>query len=74
MTKPPIKRLDQSGYLKSSLKLPPDLHAEVVESAAMHGRSMNAEIIARLQTRQFDELKQQIAELKAMIRQVLDRV
>lgn len=74
MTKPPIKKLDQSDYIKSSLKLPPDLHAEVVESAVIHGRSMNAEIIARLQTRQFDDLRRQIAELKAMIRQVLDRV
>ncbi|MFZ3286595.1 MAG: Arc family DNA-binding protein [Telluria sp.] len=74
MTKPPVKKIDQSGYIKTSMKLPPDLHAEVVRAAELHGHSMNSEIIARLQTRQFDDLRAELAEVRAMVRKVLDQM
>lgn len=42
MTKP------QDDYIKTALRLPRDLHAEISEAAVEHGRSMNSEIIDRL--------------------------
>lgn len=40
---------DQSDFLKTALRLPRDLHARIQKAAELSGRSMNAEIIARLQ-------------------------
>lgn len=45
---------DQSDFLKTALRLPRDLHARIQKAAELSGRSMNAEIIARMQ-RSFDE-------------------
>lgn len=39
----------QDEYIKTALRLPRDLHRSIQESAEEAGRSMNAEIIARLQ-------------------------
>lgn len=39
----------QDDYMKTALRLPRDLHAKIQEEAAASGRSMNAEIVARLQ-------------------------
>lgn len=40
----------QDDFVKTALRLPRSLHAEIQASAAAAGRSMNAEIIDRLQT------------------------
>lgn len=40
----------QDEYIKTALRLPRDLHARIQKEAETHGRSMNAEIIARLAT------------------------
>lgn len=40
----------QDEFIKTALRLPRDLHAQVQASAEELGRSMNAEIIARLQS------------------------
>ena len=42
-------RINQSDFVKTALRLPPDVHAMVHEAAAASGRSYNAEIVARLQ-------------------------
>lgn len=39
----------QDDYMKTALRLPRDLHAKIQEEAAASGRSMNAEIVARLE-------------------------
>ena len=39
----------QDDYMKTALRLPKELHAQIQKSAAEAGRSMNAEIVARLQ-------------------------
>lgn len=39
----------QDEYVKTAFRLPRDLHADIQASAEQNGRSMNAEIIARLQ-------------------------
>jgi predicted HicB family RNase H-like nuclease len=77
MTKPPARKTTHSTFVNSSVRLPPDLHQELQEAALLHGRSMNAEIIARLeatpvQTR-LDDLVKGNAELKRMVKQLLDK-
>ncbi|MBT2333594.1 Arc family DNA-binding protein [Variovorax paradoxus] len=39
----------QDDYMKTALRLPRDLHAKLQESATMSSRSLNAELIARLE-------------------------
>jgi hypothetical protein len=74
MTKPPAHKKIQDGYIKSGLRLPPDLHAEVQAAALFHGRTMNAEIIARLRKNPVEKLQRDNAELKKMVREILDLV
>lgn len=38
--------VDQKNFIKTALRLPPELHAAVHESAQKNGRSYNAELIA----------------------------
>ncbi|WP_295541086.1 Arc family DNA-binding protein [uncultured Pseudacidovorax sp.] len=42
-------RLEQSDFVKTALRLPPDVHAQIHAAADASGRSFNAEILARLQ-------------------------
>ncbi|MBA4710556.1 Arc family DNA-binding protein [Aquitalea aquatica] len=39
----------QDDYIKTALRLPRDLHAQIQAAAAVSGRSMNAEIVHRLE-------------------------
>lgn len=39
----------QDDYMKTALRLPRDVHARIQEAATAAGRSMNAEMVARLQ-------------------------
>lgn len=48
MAKPPTQLSSQADYVKSAVRLPPLLHRELQDAAEKNGRSMNAEIIARL--------------------------
>lgn len=52
--------------------MPPELHAELQESAEVNGRSMNAEILARLQENHATRLLRENAEIKTMLREMLD--
>lgn len=45
-----VTRLNQSDFVKTALRLPPDVHAKIHEAASATGRSYNAEIVARLQS------------------------
>lgn len=71
MTKPPVRKLDQSDYVKSALRLPRDLHAQVADDAVRNGRSMNAEIIARLGVSPLADLAADVVDVKAMVRKLL---
>lgn len=42
-------RVKQENYVKTALRLPPELHASLHEAAEKSGRTYNAEIILRLQ-------------------------
>jgi hypothetical protein len=71
MTKP------QDDYIKTALRLPPDLHAEIKSAAEYHGRSMNAEILARLTATPagpatLDTLAEQQQRTQAMVQQIID--
>lgn len=41
--------IDQKNFVKTALRLPPELHAAVHESAQKNGRSYNAELVERIQ-------------------------
>ncbi|MES2319971.1 MAG: Arc family DNA-binding protein [Pseudomonadota bacterium] len=73
MKKSPIDKLDQSRYVKSALRMPSELRNELKAAAEHNGRSMNAEIIARLQERQMDAVLSELARLRAMMQLLIDR-
>lgn len=41
--------IDQKNHIRTALRVPPELHAQIHEAAAASGRSFNAEIIHRLE-------------------------
>ena len=45
-----VTRLNQTDFVKTALRLPPDLHAKLHEGAEASGRSYNAEIVQRLES------------------------
>lgn len=71
---PPAQETKQRDYVKTALRLPEKLRDELQDAAARNGRSMNAEILARLEMDQLEEIKQQNVEIKAMLRAVLDKL
>ena len=66
----------QDDYIKTALRLPRDLHAKVLMSAQAAGTTLNAEMLSRIagadEVAANKELVRQNAELKAMLREVLD--
>lgn len=55
--------------------MPRELRDELLRAAQHNGRSLNAEILARLmQASAIDEARQQNEELKQLLREVLDSV
>ncbi|WP_278535681.1 hypothetical protein [Delftia acidovorans] len=45
-----IKKISQKDYIKTALRLPPDLHAALHEAALTSERTYNGEILARLRS------------------------
>jgi hypothetical protein len=74
MKNSPIKTPTQDDYIKSSLRLPRELHAQLLDGAKYNGRTLNAEIIDRLQTTPVHELLltllQENRDMKAMIKEM----
>jgi hypothetical protein len=72
------KPKSQDDYVKTALRLPRDLHAQIADAAEANGRSMNAEILARLKQfpldAKIDELSKQNLEIKALAREILQNV
>jgi hypothetical protein len=68
----------QHDYIKTSLRLPRDLHEKVHASAREHGRGFNDELIARIagadEVQSFKLLRRENAELRKMVREVLDNL
>lgn len=78
MQKPPAQKRQQDNYLKTALRLPPELKADLAEAAARAGHSVNAEILARCQAtplyEQLKALSAENAELKIMLREILANI
>ena len=77
MQKPPPKKSVQSDYIKSAVRFPPQLHQELKEAAERNGRTLNAEVIARLLNTPVQEKLDRLAtndqEIKTMLRELLDK-
>lgn len=71
MNKPPLQQAKQQAHIKTAIRIPPALHAELLAAAEQSGHSLNAEMLARLSPSPLDELKKQNEELKMMLREVL---
>jgi len=73
------KRRSQEDWIKSAMRLPPDLHKELSEASDAEIRSLNAEVVVRLRqtpgllTAVQTLLKQQI-EMKETLREILERL
>ncbi len=74
MKNPPIKKASQDDYVKTSLRIPRDLHARLMEAGQYNGRTLNAEILDRLHAAPVYELLAEIArenaEMKIMLREM----
>lgn len=64
--------------IKTSVRLPPSLLAELKRAGKHNGRSMNAEILARIMEScdraTFRQLVKQNDELRSLMREMLDRI
>lgn len=74
MTKSPEKKVLQKDYVQSAVRFPPELRDQLHAAAEANGRSFNAEVLARLQASPSEQILSEIAELKAMLRKVLDQL
>ncbi len=74
MTTPPAKKTTQAEFIKTALRLPPDLHREILEDAERHGHSMNMEILNRIRAGREGYLAAELAEIKATLRKLLDAI
>lgn len=70
MNKGPTKE----DWPKRNTRYPPDVLVELTEAAARNDRSFNAEVIARVRIDDVALLRQEVAELKSLVREVLDHV
>lgn len=58
--------IDQKNFVKTALRLPPELHAAVHEAAQKEGRSYNAELVGRIQ-RSFDAGDMELSDYVKML-------
>lgn len=71
MTKP------QDDFIKTAIRLPRDLHAAILDSAAQHGRSMNAEMLARLANQSgvtLSDIAAQNVHTQEMVQMIIDTI
>lgn len=66
-----------ANYIKTSLRLPPKLREEIIETGAEGGRGMNEEILLRLTSKplhdRLDKLEQDVAQIKSILVELRDR-
>lgn len=73
MPKPPTAY--QSAYIKTALRLPEQMHKDLQNAATHNGRSLNNEILTRVQLSLDDRLadvERELQEMKGMLRRLLD--
>lgn len=68
----------QDEYVRTALRLPPDLHEAVKAAAKGAGHTMNAEIIARIaaaeENASFKAVLKQNEELRRLMLEMLERI
>lgn len=68
----------ESTYAKTSIYMPPELRESVKSAAKANGRTMNAEILARVIEAEdratFKQLVKQNDELRGLMREMLDQI
>lgn len=74
MSTPPIQQPKQQTHIKTAIRVPAGLHQELTAAAERNGRSLNAEMLSRLNASPLDDVKRQNEELKMMLRQVLQHL
>lgn len=74
MKKPPLQKARARDNVATAVRMPRDLHSELKQAAELAGRSLNAEIVARLDASRKDSLSTDINEIKSNLRKVLDAV
>lgn len=76
MKNPPIKKPTQDDYVKTSLRIPRELHTQLQQVAEYNGRTLNAEILDRLQAAPIYDLLRVLmrdaAETKALVKEIHD--
>jgi phage terminase small subunit len=73
-----IAKKQNTIRIKTALRIPEELHAEIKKAADLNERSINAEILARLtQTpvlASLETLKEENSEIKALAKEILRTV
>jgi predicted HicB family RNase H-like nuclease len=73
-----MEKPNKPKRIETTLRLPPELHDELVTAGAKAGRSANEEIIhrckAHAQAVALDEIVRQNAELRRMVQVLIDRL
>lgn len=74
MPKLPIKKTTQKNYVKTALRLPSDLHAELTARAVWNASTLNAEMVTLLRSALAADGKfpSELDEIKTMLRKLLD--
>jgi len=72
------KSAKQDDYIRTALRLPRDLHQRVQEDAERNGRTMNAEIIARLSSDYagvtLPDIAKQNEKTHRMVQEIIDAI
>lgn len=67
----------EADYIKTSLRLPPELREEVKQAAKTSGGTMNSELVARIAAKpiqeKLDALAREVAQMKAILIELRDR-
>lgn len=73
-----MEKIGKTKKPTTTVRLPPALHTEIKEAAAVAGHSMNDEIILRLQAHSqslaLSDIAQQNTELQRMVQRLIDRL
>ncbi|MEO7579934.1 MAG: Arc family DNA-binding protein [Massilia sp.] len=73
-----MKKPDSKDVVRATIRLPANLYLSIEEAAKYNGRSVNAEMVARLESvllqDQLGKLLRELGEIKQINREILDTV
>lgn len=72
-----MKQIEQDKPVERTLRVPRSLYEEIKKSAEAHGLTVNGEIVERLHAAsvkdQFSRLSREIADIKKLLKELLDK-